>query len=206
MSLGGTASYESLPTPFVVPGLVLRALELATNLGFELCVRPEIGRLLGVLAGGLAPGSLVGETGTGTGAGLAWMVSAAHPDVRFISYELDPDRAAAATGLFSEHANVEIVSGDAAGLFERGPFNLLVHDGGGGSGKHPYDTPIDPAVVLKPGATMTIDDYTPATAWPPAFKGEPDAGRIAWLTHSNLYTTEIQVASDLAVLVARYLP
>jgi hypothetical protein len=99
MSRGGTASYQRL-AGWVLPDLVSLAVGAAERLDFELCVRPEIGRLLAVLAGGLPPGSLVGESGTGTGAGLAWMVSAADPAVRFISYECEPDRARAATEIF----------------------------------------------------------------------------------------------------------
>ena len=85
MSSGGTDRYTA-ESSGDLPALVTAAVERARALGFELCVRPEIGRLLAVLAGGLPPGSLVGETGTGTGAGLAWMATAAHPGVRFISY------------------------------------------------------------------------------------------------------------------------
>lgn len=189
-----------------MPPLVLEAVEQAEHLGFELCVRPEIGRLLAVLAGGLPPGSLVGETGTGTGAGLAWMVDAADPAVRFVSYELDQTRAATARTLFAAHPNVEVVHGDAAGLFERGPFDLLVHDGGPAAGKTPGTEPVDPTRVLRPGGTMTVDDYTPTDTWPPMFDGAPDVGRIHWLSHPDLRSTEVRVAPDLAVVVCRYLP
>jgi len=75
MSLHGTQRYENLRDS--VPLRVRSAVEGARRLEFGFCVRPEIGRLLAVLAGGLPPGARVGETGTGTGAGLAWMVDAA---------------------------------------------------------------------------------------------------------------------------------
>lgn len=206
MSMGGTNSYRDLPDGLAVPPLVLDAVNAAERLGFDLCVRPEIGRLLGVLAAGIPTGAIVGETGTGTGAGLAWLVTHAPPGCRFLSYELDPERAEAARDLFADHDNVTVVTGDAADLFDRGPFDLLVLDGGPGSGKTPGDTPIEPASVLRPGATMTIDDYTPATTWPPVFGDEPDHSRIHWLTHPDLHATEIRVAPDLAVIVGRHLP
>lgn len=205
MSIGGTASYGRDGVG-VVPPLVRRAVEQAERLGFEHCVRPEIGRLLGVLAGGLPPGSLVGETGTGTGAGLAWMVDAADPAVRFVSYEIDADRAKAAQSVFAAHPNVEVVCDDAARLFERGPFDLLVHDGGPASGKTPGASPVDPVLVLRPGGTMTVDDFTPADTWPPDFDGSPDTSRIHWLDHPDLRSSEIRVAPDLAVVVCRYFP
>lgn len=157
-------------------------------------------------AAGLPAGSLVGETGTGTGAGLAWMASAANRGVRFISYELDPSRAAAASELFENQANVEVVCGDAASIFERGPFDLLVHDGGPGSGKSPGSTPIDPPAILRPGGTMTVDDYTPTSTWPPRFGAMVDESRVHWLEHPVLRSTEVRVAPDLAVIVCRYLP
>lgn len=200
MSRGGTASYER---EHDVPELVRAAVAAAEELGFELCVRPEIGRLLSVLAAGFPDGSVVGETGTGTGAGLAWMVSASRPDVRFVSYEQDGRRARAAQEVFEHHPNVEVVHGDAAELFARGPFDLLVLDGGPGSGKEDGASPVDPRVLLRPGGTMTVDDFTPSDTWPPTFGGSVDAARLHWLEHDDLLSTEIRVAPDLAVVVAR---
>jgi predicted O-methyltransferase YrrM len=206
VSLNGTAGYRDPNTRATIPDLVLSATDLAEELGFAMCVRHEIGRLLAVLAGGLPPGSEVGETGTGTGAGLAWMVNTAPRSVSFISYERDQRRAAGAQRLFADYPNVEIVCGDAAELFARGPFDLLVHDGGPGSGKTPNDAPVDPTTVLKPGGTMTVDDYTPSLWWPPVFEGRSDVSRMHWLDHASLKTTEVRVAPDLAVLVSRFLP
>jgi predicted O-methyltransferase YrrM len=203
MSLGGTAAYGSIG--YDVPELVRTAVAEATRVGFEFCVRPEIGRLLATCAAALPVGSLVAETGTGTGAGLAWMVSVADPGVRFFSYELDTDRAAIAENVFGHLSNVDVVCGDAAELFNRGPFDLLVLDGGPGSGKT-AGSPVDPVEVLRPGGTMTIDDFTPATSWPPMHEGQEDASRVHWLSHPNLKSTEVRVAPDLAVLVCRYLP
>lgn len=204
MSRGGTASYEGLSEH--VPELVRSAVAQAEQLDFAFCVRPEVGRLLAVLAAGLPAGSLVGETGTGTGAGLAWMVSASDPAVRFISYEIDPRRAEAAQRLFGQHRNVQVVPGDSSELFARGPFDLLIHDGGPGSGKAPSSTVVDPTEVLRPGGTMTIDDYTPTVSWPPMFDGEIDESRLHWVAHPALVSTEIRVAPDVAVVVCRYLP
>jgi hypothetical protein len=48
-----------------------------------------------------------------------------------------------------------------------------------------------------------IDDVTPYEAWPPTYDGRPDAARRHWLAHPALLATEIRVAPDLAVLVAR---
>ena len=203
MSFRGTASYA---TAGDVPPMVASAVSDAVELGFELCVRPEIGRLLAVLAGGLGPDAIVGEAGTGTGAGLGWMVSAARPDVQFVSYELDADRAASAQRLFADYPNVTVVAGDAAGLFDHAPFDLLVLDGGPFGGKKPGEQPIDPVPLLKAGAAITIDDMTPTKQWPPHFEGQVDEPRVHWVEHPSLVATEIDVAPDLSVIVGRYWP
>jgi len=65
-------------------------------------------------------------------------------------------------------------------------------------------TVVDPAEVLRPGGTMTIDDYAPATSWPPMFDGQVES-RVDWLSHPALESTEVRVAPDLAVVVCRYL-
>jgi predicted O-methyltransferase YrrM len=200
MSLNGTAEYRS--TAVVIPELVGRAVAAAEELGFGLCVHPATGRLLAVLAGGVAPGGVIGETGTGTGAGLAWMASSAGPDVSLVSVELDAERAEAAKRVFAHTPNVTVVHGDAGELFERGPFDLLVHDGGWGSGKT-GGSKIEPGEVLKDGGVMTVDDYTPFAAWPPMFQGRDDESRVFWLDHPEMLATEIRVTPQMAVIVAR---
>lgn len=202
MSVGGTASYAAFTG--TVPERVRAAVAAAEVLAFPFCARPEIGRLLAVLASGLPAGARVGETGTGTGAGLAWMASAARRDVSFVSIEREETQVIAAREIFSDLANVEIVLGDSASITDHGPFDLLVLDGGPGSGKDTCE-PLDPTVGLVAGGTLTIDDLTPMTQWPPRFDGELDEARVHWLTHPELQSTEIRVADDLSVLVCRRL-
>ncbi|MBB2909170.1 putative O-methyltransferase YrrM [Streptosporangium becharense] len=74
-----------------MPPLVARAVRLAERLAFPFSCRPEQGRLLQTLAGGVP--SSVAETGTGCGVGLAWLVTGASPQVRVISVERDAERA-----------------------------------------------------------------------------------------------------------------
>jgi hypothetical protein len=74
MSIRGTASYAGMTG---LPSLVAKTVAAAPELGFEHCV-------------------VCWETGTGTGTGLAWMVSTAPPSTRFLSFEIDADRAVAA--------------------------------------------------------------------------------------------------------------
>jgi predicted O-methyltransferase YrrM len=202
MTRSGTDLYEHWSRE--VPTLVRQAVEAARDLDFDLCVHPASGALLATLAGGLPPGSTVVETGTGTGAGLAWMVTAAHPDVRFLSVELDGDRAAAAAELFAGRPNVTTIHGRAEEHWYEHRPDLLVLDGGGGTGKK-GDEPVDARRALAPRGTIVIDDFTPATSWPPTINGQVDDSRLHWLDHPDLHTTEVTVAPDMAVLVGRLL-
>ena len=188
--------YANWPHRAEVPALVLRAVATAEGLDFPLCVHPATGRLLHALAGGVPPGGRIGETGTGTGAGLAWMLTAAPPGTEIVSVEVDPERAAACRDLFAEHPKVTLLEGDAGLVFERGPYDLLVLDGGWGSGKR-GDPTIDPLAVLKPGGTFTVDDLTPERP------EEADPARRHWLGHPDLHATEVRVAPDCSVLLCR---
>jgi predicted O-methyltransferase YrrM len=129
------------------------------------------------------------------------MVSS-NPYARFLSVEKDFDRASAARAVFRDPKNVEVIHGDAGELFARGPFDLLVHDGGWGSGKADPRR-IDPEIVLAENGIMTIDDYAPMRTWPPQFEGAVDFARADWLSDPRFVSTEVTVAEDMAVLVCR---
>ncbi|HZQ87945.1 MAG TPA: class I SAM-dependent methyltransferase [Acidimicrobiales bacterium] len=197
MSVGGTASYEHEPD---LPDLVRRAVELARTRQFEFSCRPPQGRLLSILAAARS-GGRIGETGTGCGVGLAWMVSSADSSTTFVSAELDADRAAAAATLFAAHANVTVLGGDWRQIRDHGPFDLLVLDGGG-SGKTPGDEPVDPQALLRPGGGLVIDDFTPWDTWPPMMDGDVDHARLHWLEHPDLLASEIQVHPHMSTIVA----
>lgn len=202
MTLNGTGLYEHWPRE--IPNLVGRAVAAAKRLEFPLCVHPGTGALLATLAAGLPEGSTVVETGTGTGAGLAWMVTACDRGVRFVSVELDDHRAAAAAELFADFPNVTTIHGRAEEhWYEHNP-DLLVLDGGGGTGKK-GEPPVDVRRALAPFGTVTVDDYTPIARWPPTHNGQVDESRVHWLDHPDLHTTEVTVAPGMAVLVGRLL-
>jgi predicted O-methyltransferase YrrM len=194
VSVTGTAAYERLSD---LPPLVARAVALARRHRFETSCRPEQGRLLYALAAGA---TVIGETGTGYGVGLAWLASGARPGTRLVSVEADSARAAAAAALFDGLPEVTVCHGSWTRIDERGPYDLLVLDGGG-QGKGGA-SPADPQRLLRPGGTVVIDDLTPADHWPPRFRGEVDDVRMHWLTHPGLDAAELRLAPDLATLVA----
>ncbi|WP_191873925.1 O-methyltransferase [Streptomyces filipinensis] len=177
MSLRGTEAHRD---DDALPALVRRAVGAARGHGFAYSCRPEQGRLLQVLAAGAPHG--IAETGTGCGVGLAWLASGSRPGTRLISVERDAER-----------ARIE----------GYGPYDLLVLDGGG---QAKGDGAADPARLLAPGGTVVIDDFTPATPWPPRFDGVPDQARLHWLEHPELRATELRLAADLSVIVGMRLP
>ena len=202
MSPQGTAAYDGLPD---LPPLVEQAVSIARREGFENSCRPEHGRLLFALASGA---DVIGETGTGCGVGLAWLASGAKPGARLVSVELDAGRAALAADLFKDRPQVTVIHGDWREIHREAPFDLLVLDGGahGKRGSErpgkPAGDPADPAVLLRPGGSLVIDDLTPAQEWPPRFNGEIDEARMYWLTHPGLDAAELRLAPGLAALVA----
>jgi predicted O-methyltransferase YrrM len=176
-----------------LPPVVTRALELERELGFGHSSIPEVGRLLHVLAGQRGR-ARVGEIGTGVGVGAAWIVSALHPGVPFVTVELDADRAAAAARLFAEDENVTVLSGDWHELLPpEAPFDLLFYDGGG---KRRPDLDGEQVVgLLAPGGTVVLDDLTPG-------RSGPDPVREFWLEHPRLAAIELLTTPETAAILA----
>jgi len=141
----------------------------------------------------------IGESGTGCGVGLAWLASGMRPSARAVSVEREAARVAVATELFADDPRVSVEQAGWTRLHDFAPFDLLVLDGGG-QGKD-GSPPADPTRLLTPGGVLVMDDFAPATAWPPLHAGQPDAARIHWLQHPELRTIEIPLAPDAATLV-----
>lgn len=201
MAIDGTAAYRAYAADNELPPLVRAAVEAARESGFAYSSLPEHGELLRVLARGVGPG-VIGETGTGSGVGLAWLASAAHPRARLVSVELDKSRATRAAELFHDEPRAEIIQGDWRELREYGPFDLLALDGGGqGKGSDPA---IEPDEWLNPGGLVVIDDFAPLTSYPPMFQGQVDTVRKHWLEHPRMRATQIRVTPDWSALLATY--
>jgi predicted O-methyltransferase YrrM len=195
VAVGGNTAYNQIAG---LPRLVSEAVELGRSMHFDNSCAPEQGRLLSVLAAGRT-GGRIGETGTGCGVGLAWMIEATDPGTSFVSIEIDPDRAAAAAGFYRDFPNVHVVEGSWQKLMDHAPFDLLVLDGGG-KGKDPaIDSPIDPSDGwLAMGGMVVLDDFTPA-GQPGAEQHDP--AREYWLNLPRLRATEVRLSPTLATII-----
>ena len=172
-------------------------MDLADRLRFGASCTPGVGRLLRVLAGQVR-GGVVGEIGTGCGAGAAWMASALAPGAVLVTIELDGQRAAAAREIFAGVANVRVLQGDWHGLLAYGPFALLFADAADAK-QHGADLLVE---ALRPGGLIVLDDLTPEEHWPPEWRGKPDPVRERWLNDPRLAATEVRVAPTMAVILA----
>jgi predicted O-methyltransferase YrrM len=164
----------------VAPPLVDKALALTESLGFERSCRPEVGRLLHVLAASRGR-ERVAEIGTGTCVGAAWIVSALPPQTPFFTAENDPERAAAARELFAADKNVHVLEGDWHELLPpEAPFDLVFYDAT--KQLRPREDGELVAGLLAPGGIAVLDDLTPG------FAG-PDPVREFWLSRPDLTVT-----------------
>ena len=181
------------------PALVREALNLAGKLDFPTerataggmpsCSLPGVGRVLAMLAAGCRAGR-IGEIGTGTGVGTAWMVSAMPASAELVTVEVDEVRARAAAALFADDPRVRVLHGDANRLIpEYAPFDLLFDDGG-------WRDPGALVDLLRPGGRVVMDDVTPVAALPPDSPFREHDPKRAFFADERLISAEI-VLPDL---------
>ena len=179
-----------------VPAAVRAALGVAAGMGFGSSCSEGTGRLLATLAASRADG-LIGESGTGCGAGSAWLASGLGRAGRLVTVEAVADRSAAARRVLSADPRIRVLAGDWTLLAEHGPFDLFFCDGGGKRS--------DPQAVIDlvaPGGILVMDDFTPSTGWPPLHDGEPDLLRIRYLCAPELVAAEVAVSPHETCIVA----
>jgi predicted O-methyltransferase YrrM len=145
---------------------------------------PAVQRLLAVLAAG----RWCAEIGTAFGEGAVAMASTA---ASVVTVEIDPERAALALRRLLDASNVELLVGDGREeLAGRGPFGFFFYDAG-----PPYD--FDTAVgLLEQGGLLVKDDLTPGRS------ADDDPVRAALFGNPRLVASELQVAPDMAVVLA----
>lgn len=157
--------------------------------------RSETGRLLAALAATCA--GTIGECGTGSGVGAAWLRTGAPAGTRVITVDPDADLVQGARSVL-HGADVTILRGDWRRLTAYAPFTLLFL-GAGDARAVGADQLIG---LLSPGGMIVIDDLVPCHGWPPRGHRGFDSMRLTWLSDPRLATAETVVAEDSAVLLA----
>ena len=144
---------------------------------------PEVQRLLAVLS----TGKRCAEVGTAFGEGAAAMASTARS---LVTVELDSDRVSTAAYRLRRFPKVELLVGDWRDhLPQRGPFDLLVVDGG-----HLEEAPAALDLVA-PGGMIVKDDLDPD-------REGPDPVRDLLFNHPDLLAVELLTTPRTAVVVA----
>jgi len=173
----------------VLPPLVERAQDLAARLGFERSCSDEAGRLLHVLASQRGR-TRVAEIGTGCGVGSAWILAGLPPEVRFLTVELDAERAAAAGDLLRDDPNARVLHGDWQEVLPpEAPFDLLFADGG----RSKWHGEL--VGLLAPGGTLVLDDLTPGCGV------DDDPVRELWLRSATVACVELQLSPKESAIV-----
>lgn len=172
------------------------ARALAERAQFAASCTAEVGRLLVVLAAHVR-GGVIGEVGTGYGVGTAWLASALAPDARLVTVEQEAARVDAVRELFAARDDVQVLHGDWHLLLPHGPFDLLFADT-----PAKRDEPEVLLAALRPGGVLVLDDLTPETHWPPAWRGQRDPVRDFWLNDPRLHATELLTTPTSAVILA----
>lgn len=192
----GLPAYEHLPN---LPPLVAMAVEATRAANFPLACRPEVGRLLQLLAAHQM--GKIGELGTACGVGAAWIASGMPAGTSLVTVELDPERASIASRVLAGRGDVTVLIGDWRVAEAFGPFDMLFSDGGP---KREPDAPTLLKPLLRPGGLLLLDDYTPESAWTPEQRAlwRNDSSRTAWLESLDWSASELQVAADMAVILA----
>lgn len=184
-----------MSAPAEIPQIVASALNLSRQRGFISSTRNETGRLLATLAAS-RQGTL-GELGTGTGVGSAWLCSGAPEQARVVSAELDPALAEDVQQIFSDVPNVEIMAGDWSDLGRFAPFSLLFID------VREVMEQIDAlADLLESGGIAVLDDFVPSAFWPPIVDGHVDTIRERWLTDERFVAVELMIDECASLLIA----
>src|ERR1041384_448224 len=98
-----------MSAPPELPEIVRRAFDVPRRAGYVSFCRNETGRLLSTLAA--TRDGTMAEFGTGCGVGTAWLRSGVRGDgARIITAELDRQLAKAATQIFADDPQVEVLA------------------------------------------------------------------------------------------------
>lgn len=184
-----------------IPESVAAAHDRASQSGFELSCEAEVGQLLACLANAVPIGGRILEIGTGCGTGLSWIVHGvgSRTDVEVISIELDL-ALADATRSVGWPSWISIVEGDGADLVGTiGSFDLIFPDAPGGKIFKLRKT----ISTLRPGGFLLVDDMDLTAHEDPELRDGLASVRERIVTHPDLVSAELPMASGVIVATKR---
>jgi predicted O-methyltransferase YrrM len=181
----------------------MAARDQAAAAGFARSCDDAVGRLLAVLAAAVPAAGSILELGTGTGVGLAWIVSGleGRDDVRVTSVEADPATAARAATLHWP-TFVELRLGDALGVLEApAAYDLIFADAPAGKMRGLGQT----LGRLRLGGVLVVDDMHPKPHDPSHQERWPllVRARDTLLSDPRLVSAELDVASGVVIATRR---
>lgn len=175
-----------------MPEIVAEAEGLARTHGFENSCAQRVGELLRALAVHAKGPAL--DLGTGYGVSAAWMLSGLRADRELVTIDIDPDRHARVTDLFSASLQVRLLCGDWREALLHGPYDLVFVDVGAAK-----DAGADHVITATTiGGLIVLDDFTPG----PTYLGEHDERWHRWMLHPRLATCELLTGAETAVILA----
>jgi len=125
------------------------------------------------------------------------MLSHMTPTTRFVTVEVDAERAMAVQHLFQDLPNAQVIHGDWHEILAYGPFDLLFIDAG--PAKAPPCSPPGEVTaatevilpVLRMGGIAVLDDLSPEECWPEEWRDQTDPVRAFWLNDERLNAMEV---------------
>jgi predicted O-methyltransferase YrrM len=180
---------------------VVAAAARARQAGFELSCEPEVGALLAVLAAAVPEGGRILELGTGSGAGLAWLLSglAGRTDVEILTVDVD-EALQAMTREAGWPSFVRFLLADGAEVVRSsGRFDLIFADAPGGKLTGLGDS----IAALERRGVLVVDDMDLARHDDPELRAALADVRDQIVAHPALATVELSHGSGIVLGVRR---
>ena len=196
------------------PALVLEAEKLAEKLGFPLlpegrpvghagpdsaCV-PQMGGLLLTLTAS-KPGGRIGEFGTGSGVGSAWIVSGLQERAVLVTCDINGELITHVKDLFKGKANIDIRHGNWEMIMaDEAPFDLLFLDSGVADALVP-DRWDEITELVCVGGQIVFDDIVPIELWSDDWSERLDMKREFALRNPRVVFSEVGLTSLASALI-----
>lgn len=134
------------------------------------------------------------DLGTGYGVSAAWMLNGLSVDRELVTIDIDPDRHARVSELFSASRQVRMLCGDWREALRYGPYDLVFVDVGPAKDAGAEEV----IAATSVGGLIVLDDFTPG----PTYRGAHDERWHRWMRHPRLVSCELLTGPETAVVLA----